>query len=271
MGPSVMPKVDPQWPSWPASCQTVEGHAVRAQMDGFRTIVFRDGDEVEMGKTQRTAHDPLLPRGAGLVRARFLCADVVDGELVIAGAGGLDFRRLAAAASIRGSHGYTAGRRGPGVVRWPSDLLALGEEDLAVRFRLRRRPSCWWAPWRQSAPIHLTPATTDGVAEQWFSRFEGAGLDGIAPPPPPPPPPPGPPMAQAARGHLSRRQAGDGEGQARAHRGLRRRRVQVAQTRGGGGGSSGRPCSPRPVRRRGTPQTRGDRVLLHGTAPAAGC
>ena len=96
-------------------------------------------------------------------------------------------------------------------------------------------------------PVHLTPATTDrALAEDWFHRFEGAGLDGV--------------IAKRLDAGLPARQAGDAQDQASAHRRLRRRRFPLAQewTR-----NPRRVAAPRVVRRRGVAPPRRGHLVVH--------
>ena len=100
------------------------------------------------------------------------------------------------------------------------DLLALGDVDFMPQPFADRRAALADALADAQPPIHLTPITLDhDLAEQWFSQFEGAGLDGV--------------VAKPLDGGLPAGQAGDVQDQAPAHRGLRRRRLPGAQERPG--------------------------------------
>src|SRR2546422_11503220 len=104
---------------------------------------------------------------------------VVDGEIVIVGPGGLDFEVLLlrihpAASRVK----LLAAQMPASFVAW--DLLALGDEDLREVPLAVRRERLEQALTRAARPVHLSPATRDrAVAEDWFRRFEGAGLDGV--------------------------------------------------------------------------------------------
>jgi ATP-dependent DNA ligase len=147
--------------------------------DGFRTIVFRDGDGVELGSRNERPMTRYFPELLGPLRASLPERCVVDGEIVIAGPGGLDFDALLnrihpAASRVR----KLAEDTPASFVAF--DLLAVGEEDLRPLPFQERRRRLEEVLARARPPVHLTPATRDRArAEEWFRRFEGAGLDGV--------------------------------------------------------------------------------------------
>ncbi len=150
--------------------------------DGFRCIVFRDGDEVELGSRNERPFNRYFPDIVAAVRTGLPERCVVDGEIVIAGADGLDFDALQqrihpAESRVR----MLADKTPASFVAF--DLLALGSDDLrAEGFAARRGAlaAALAATATGSPSVHLTPATTDvTVAADWFTRFEGAGLDGV--------------------------------------------------------------------------------------------
>jgi ATP-dependent DNA ligase len=104
---------------------------------------------------------------------------VVDGEVVIARDGALDFGALLLRIHPAESRVRMLAAESPAsFVAW--DLLALGDEDLRTVAQGDRRERLETALAGAAAPVHLTPATTDrATAVDWFSRFEGAGLDGV--------------------------------------------------------------------------------------------
>ena len=148
--------------------------------DGFRSIVFRDGDEVEIGSRNTRPMARYFPEVVAAARESLPPRCVVDGEIVIADADGrLDFwalqQRLHPAAS---RVDLLAGQTPASLVAF--DLLALGDEDLTGRPFAERRAALEAALASARAPVHLTPVTQDPeLAREWFERFEGAGLDGI--------------------------------------------------------------------------------------------
>ena len=147
--------------------------------DGFRTIVFRDGEAVELGSRNERPMTRYFPELLGPLRASLPDRCVLDGEVVIAGPRGLDFDALLnrihpAASRVK----KLAAETPASFVAF--DLLAVGDEDLRPLPFSERRARLEQVLARASAPVHLTPATRDrAVAEDWFRRFEGAGLDGV--------------------------------------------------------------------------------------------
>ena len=148
--------------------------------DGFRGLVFRDGAEVEIGSRNERPLTRYFPELAGPLRARLPQRCVLDGELVIAGAGsGLDFDALSARIHPAASRIARLATETP--ARFVAfDILALGDRDLTGLPFAERRSILVDVAAGFGAPVHLTPATVDRtVAADWFRRFEGAGLDGI--------------------------------------------------------------------------------------------
>ncbi len=147
--------------------------------DGFRAIVFRDGDAIELGSRNEKPLTRYFPELVEPLRVSLPPRCVVDGEVVIAGPKGLDFDALLnrihpAASRIR----KLAEETPASFVAF--DLLAIDDEDLRSRPFEERRRRLEEALARARTPVHLTPATRDrAVAEEWFRRFEGAGLDGV--------------------------------------------------------------------------------------------
>jgi ATP-dependent DNA ligase len=149
--------------------------------DGFRTVVFRDGDEVELGSRNERPLTRYFPELIEAVLAHLPPRCVVDAEIVVPDTAGqrLDFDALLlrihpAASRVRLLAGQTPAR----LVAF--DLLALGGTDHTGEPFARRRLELERALEDAAAPVHLTPATTDrDRAADWLRRFEGAGLDGV--------------------------------------------------------------------------------------------
>lgn len=147
--------------------------------DGFRALVFRDRDEILIQSRDEKSLNRYFPELIEPLRKQLPTRCVLDGEVVIAGAGGLDFDALQlrihpAASRVK----LLAGQTPASIVFF--DLLCDGDDDLRrqpFEARRRRLESILSSA---SAPIHVTPATRDPeIAADWFSRFEGAGLDGV--------------------------------------------------------------------------------------------
>ena len=156
-----------------------EGWLYEPKWDGFRAIVFRDGDEVLIQSRDLKPLDRYFPELAGPIRASFPERCVVDGEVVIAQHGELQFESLLLRIHPAASRvNMLAGETPASFVGW--DLLALGDEDFRATPQGERRARLETAFASVKAPIHLTPATHDrSLAADWFDRFEGAGLDGV--------------------------------------------------------------------------------------------
>jgi ATP-dependent DNA ligase len=146
--------------------------------DGFRCIVFRDGDEVELGSRNERPLTRYFPDIVDAVKQALPERCVVDGEIVIAQNGRLDFESLQLRLHPAESRVRKLAQETP-VEFVAFDLLALGDEDLTST-PFHRRRAMLEAQLTPTDAVHLTPATTDEtVARQWFKDFEGAGLDGV--------------------------------------------------------------------------------------------
>jgi ATP-dependent DNA ligase len=149
--------------------------------DGFRSVIFRDGSEVEIGSRNERPMTRYFPEVVEAVLANFPERCVIDGEIVIPDASGqrLDFEALLqrihpADSRVR----LLAGQTPASFVAF--DLLAIGSDDCTELPFERRRALLEQALAGTKAPVHLTPATRDReTAVRWFSQFEGAGLDGV--------------------------------------------------------------------------------------------
>ena len=150
--------------------------------DGFRSIIFRSGDEVEIGSRNEKPMTRYFPDIVEAVKASFPERAVIDGEIILidpADGNRLDFDLLQqrihpAASRVRKLSVETPAS----FVAF--DLLALGDEDFTDRPFSERRAALERALARAEAPIHLTAMTSDRAeAKDWFEQFEGAGLDGV--------------------------------------------------------------------------------------------
>ena len=147
--------------------------------DGFRCIVFRDGDEVELGSRNEKPLTRYFPEVVAALKAQLPERCVVDGEIVIAGDVGLDFEALLQRIHPADSRvQMLAGTTPASFVAF--DLLALDGDSLMDRPQAERRAALERALAESAPPVHLTPMTTDpAVAREGFTIFEGAGLDGV--------------------------------------------------------------------------------------------
>ncbi|MGW5330218.1 ATP-dependent DNA ligase [Streptomyces sp. NPDC004014] len=155
------------------------GMHYEAKWDGFRAIVFRDGDEVELGSRTGKPLTRYFPELVAALRERVPERCVLDGEIVIAREGRLDFDALTERIHPAQSRVRTLAERTPASFV-AFDLLALDDRPLLDVPLTDRRAVLDGALAGVAAPVHLAPATTDTeLAGRWFEQFEGAGLDGI--------------------------------------------------------------------------------------------
>jgi ATP-dependent DNA ligase len=156
-----------------------EGYLYEPKWDGFRAIVFRDGQQVFIQSRDLRPLDRYFPELPPALREHLPERCVVDGEIVIPGPDGLDFEALLLRIHPAASRVAMLAQQTPAAfVAW--DLLALGDDDLRGRPQAERRALIERALAAAEPPVHLTPATRDAnVARDWFERFEGAGLDGV--------------------------------------------------------------------------------------------
>ncbi len=156
-----------------------EGWLFEPKWDGFRALVFRDGDEVYIQSRDLKPLDRYFPELADPLRARLPERCVIDGEVVIAGDEGLEFESLLLRIHPAASRVAMLAEASPAsFIAW--DLLALGDEDLRAVPQSERRGRLEAVLTGTGGRVHLTPATLDHTtAQDWFERFEGAGLDGV--------------------------------------------------------------------------------------------
>ncbi|MEO1336738.1 MAG: ATP-dependent DNA ligase, partial [Myxococcota bacterium] len=154
-------------------------HLFEPKWDGFRALVFRDGDDVRLQSRELRPLERYFPELIAPLKEALSDRAVIDGEIVVATAGGLDFSTLQlrlhpAASRIRKLSEQTPAS----FVAF--DILAEGDEDLRPLGTAARRKRLETMLSNARRPIHLTPVTRDAKeAADWFDRFEGAGLDGV--------------------------------------------------------------------------------------------
>jgi ATP-dependent DNA ligase len=157
------------------------GQSYEPKWDGFRSIVFRDGAEVEIGSRKEKPMTRYFPEVVEAVLANFPDRAVIDGEVIVADTGRntLDFEALQQRIHPAASRVKLLSEQTPaGFVAF--DLLAIGDEDLTERPFAERRARLEEVLKDARPPIYTTPATDDlDTARRWFAEFEGAGLDGL--------------------------------------------------------------------------------------------
>jgi ATP-dependent DNA ligase len=175
----VMPPVRPMLAKLSRDLPPGDNRLYEPKWDGFRCIVFRDGDEIELGSRNERALTRYFPEILDPLRQQLPERCVVDGEVVIATSKGLDFEALLQRIHPAETRIRQLARETPSSFV-AFDLLALGDDDLREQPFAERRLALEQAMAGVRPPVHLTPATRDrAVAAQWFDRFEGAGLDGV--------------------------------------------------------------------------------------------
>jgi ATP-dependent DNA ligase len=178
--PMKLPVLPPVSPMLAKSVTEIPpGASYEPKWDGFRSIVFRDGDEVEFGSRNERPMTRYFPELIEAVTAQLPERCVIDGEIVVATGAGLDFDALQQRIHPAESRVRLLSKQTPASFI-AFDLLALGDQDYTGRPFTERRAALEGALAGVTAPIHLTPVTVDlQVAQRWFTELEGAGLDGV--------------------------------------------------------------------------------------------
>src|SRR5215212_5204280 len=167
-----------------AEIPVATGMSYEPKWDGFRCIVFRDGDDVELASRGGKTLTRYFPEVVEQAKNQLPPRSVVDGEIVvIRRADGqkpkLDFELLGQRIHPAASRVNMLAETTPASFI-AFDLLALNDENLMERPFKERRERLENALKGVQAPVHLTPVSHDpAVGRHWFELFEGAGLDGI--------------------------------------------------------------------------------------------
>jgi len=177
--PPVSPMLARSVKGVPAADAVEGGFAYEPKWDGFRCIVFRDGDDVELGSRNERPLTRYFPEVVEAVRTALPPRCVVDGEIVVAVDERLEFERLLDRIHPAESRVRMLAEKTPASYVG-FDLLAFDENDLTGRPFAQRRQLLAEALAGVEPPVHLTPLTDSAdVARGWFDQFEGAGLDGV--------------------------------------------------------------------------------------------
>ena len=174
--PPVKPMLAKSAPEIPSGAFSYE-----PKWDGFRSIVFRDGGEVEIGSRNERPMTRYFPEVVEAVKQRLPERCVVDGEIVVPDETGkrLEFETLQQRIHPADSRVRLLSVQTPAhLVAF--DILALDDRNLMGEPFAERRRILEEALGDAGSPVHVTPATPDRkTAAGWFDRFEGAGLDGV--------------------------------------------------------------------------------------------
>jgi ATP-dependent DNA ligase len=147
--------------------------------DGFRALIFKDGDEIQIQSRDEKPLNRYFPEVVETLLAQLPSRCVLDGEIVIAQDGRLEFDALQLRLHPAASRVKLLSKQIPASVVF-FDLLCEGDEDLRGEPFDARRKRLETVLASVEPPLHMTPATRDrSLAADWFKRFEGAGLDGV--------------------------------------------------------------------------------------------
>jgi ATP-dependent DNA ligase len=185
----VMPPIEPMLATSVPELPVADGMTYEPKWDGFRCVIFRDGDEVELASRGGKTLTRYFPEMVEQARRQLPERSAVDGELVVirrdpGSPPRLEFELLGqrihpAASRIR----LLAEQFPASFVAF--DLLVLGDEALLDQPYAQRRERLTAALAGVEPPVYLTPITEDvPTARRWFEIFEGAGLDGLIAKPP---------------------------------------------------------------------------------------
>jgi ATP-dependent DNA ligase len=176
----VLPPVSPMLAKSVSGIPRADGLVYEPKYDGFRCIVFRDGDEVVLGSRNERPLTRYFPEVVEALKENLPPRCVLDGEIVlIDDNGNLDFDGLQQRIHPAESRVRLLSENTPGSFV-AFDLLALGDDDWRDRPFGERHGALHEALVAAKPPIYVTPSTTDpDTATMWFDQFEGAGLDGV--------------------------------------------------------------------------------------------
>jgi ATP-dependent DNA ligase len=176
--PAITPPVSPMLAKLQPDIPRGEGWLYEPKWDGFRAIVFRDGERVRIDSRNGQTLDRYFPEVVEELRAALPERCVVDGEIVLAGERGLDFEALQQRIHPAASRIKRLSEETPASFI-AFDLLGVGDEDLRPLPGTARR-SRLIAELQATKGVAITPQTDDAdEAAEWFTRYEGAGLDGV--------------------------------------------------------------------------------------------
>ncbi len=171
------PPIEPMLAALKREIPRGDGWLYEPKWDGFRAIVYRDGDRVHIGSRNELPLERYFPEVVDVVKGALPARAVADGEIVLPGENGLEFELLQLRLHPAESRVKKLAAEMPATFV-PFDLLATDEDVRERPFSERRRLLV--EVLKPSDRCFVTPQTDDaGVAEEWFEQFEGAGLDGV--------------------------------------------------------------------------------------------
>src|SRR5262245_26672525 len=175
VNPPVLPMLAKRVAQLPAAGKWI----FEPKWDGFRALVFRDGEEILIQSRDEKPLNRYFPELLEPLRSHLPVRCVLDGEIVVANDDALDFEALQLRIHPAASRVKLLSKQIPASIVF-FDLLSEGNRDLRDMAFQDRRPMLESLLSVTTPPLHLTPATSElSVAADWFRRFEGAGLDGV--------------------------------------------------------------------------------------------
>ncbi|MEO5669955.1 MAG: ATP-dependent DNA ligase [Ramlibacter sp.] len=176
---AIVPPIEPMLAKIADALPEGEGYLFEPKWDGFRAIVFRSGDEAYIQSRDSRPLNRYFPELERALVEVLPKGCVIDGEIVVARAGGLDFDALQQRLHPAASRVARLAKETPASFV-AFDLLAAGGRSTMELAQSERRVRLERLLGRVAPPIHLTPMTRDrALAQDWLQRFEGAGLDGV--------------------------------------------------------------------------------------------
>jgi ATP-dependent DNA ligase len=176
---SVNPPVPPMLAKRVSELPVGKNWIFEPKWDGFRALVFRDGDEILIQSRDQKSLNRYFPELLDTLRSQLPARCVLDGEIVIATESGLDFETLQLRIHPAASRVKLLSQQTPASIVF-FDLLCEGDRNLCGEPFENRRAALEALLSSVVPPLHITPATHEAdVASDWFLRFEGAGLDGV--------------------------------------------------------------------------------------------
>lgn len=174
----ITPPVSPMLAKLQPDIPRGQGWLYEPKWDGFRAIVLRDGDSLRIDSRNGQTLDRYFPEVVEQLRSALPERAVIDGEIVIAGENGLDFDALQQRIHPAASRITRLSQETPASFI-AFDMLAVGDEDLRALPTSERRARLI-DELHATPSVAITPQTLDAdEAAEWFTRYEGAGLDGV--------------------------------------------------------------------------------------------
>jgi ATP-dependent DNA ligase len=177
--PATTPPIEPMLAKIAEELPPADGFLFEPKWDGFRAIVFRNGNEAFIQSRDLRPLNRYFPELERACVERLPKGCVIDGEIVVAGPRGLDFDALQQRLHPAASRVAKLAQATPASFV-AFDLLAAGGRSTMQLPQAERRTRLERLLGSVLPPIHLTPVTRDrALAQDWLERFEGAGLDGV--------------------------------------------------------------------------------------------